>query len=155
MAGVISFSRRALDRIYAVPELIPDWAFQLFARVAVAPVFWFSGRAKVSHCDFFDVMALRYVWDEGSRCAARGDDFWTSLIIYAEHLLPVLLIVGLATRFSALALFIMTIILHFILQPHDWWSTPLLWVFALLFTLAHGAGPASLDHVINKVFKGR
>ena len=37
-----------LDRLYAIPGCIPDWFLQLGARVAVAPLFFISGRGKVA-----------------------------------------------------------------------------------------------------------
>jgi len=171
MAGSISYSQKALKRIYAIPELIPNWAFQFFARVAIAPVFWFSGRLKVSQCDFWDVMTMRYWWDEDSACHINNatwglfegdwalpfinDEVAAYAATFAEHLFPVLLILGLATRFSALALFIMTMVIQFFIYPDAWWGTHALWAFALLFIIARGPGPVSLDHVINRLFGGR
>ena len=37
-----------LERLYAIPGCIPDWFLQLGARVAVAPLFFISGRGKVA-----------------------------------------------------------------------------------------------------------
>ena len=159
------------DRIYAIPALIPNWVFQLFARLAIAPVFWFSARLKVRDCDFLDVLTLRFWWDEESPCYitdatwALFEGEWSLPFIHsevaayattlAEHLFPALLIIGLATRFSALALLIMTLVIQFFIYPQAWWGTHALWTFALLYILARGAGPLSLDHVIHKLFKTR
>src|SRR3546814_8725037 len=45
---------------------------------------------------------------------------------YAEHLFPTLLVLGLATRLSALALLGMTLVIQFFVYPDAWWSVHLL-----------------------------
>ncbi len=63
----------------------------------------------------------------------------------AEHLLPVLLLIGLGTRFAALALLVMTAVIQFLVYP-DAWSLHGTWATILLYLAATGPGRLSLDH---------
>lgn len=65
---------------------------------------------------------------------------------YAEHLFPILLVLGLFTRVAALALLGMTLVIEVFVYP-DAWSTHLSWAGLLLPLIAHGAGALSLDHL--------
>jgi putative oxidoreductase len=70
------------------------------------------------------------------------------LATYAEHLFPALLIVGLFTRLSALALLGMTAVIQIFVYP-DAWPTHLSWAALMLYLIGRGAGPASLDHLVS------
>ena len=66
------------------------------------------------------------------------------LATYAEHLFPILLVLGLFTRFSALALLGMTAVIQIFVYP-DAWPTHLSWAGLLLFLIGRGGGVLSLD----------
>jgi putative oxidoreductase len=70
---------------------------------------------------------------------------------YSEHLFPVLLVLGLASRLSALALLGMTIVIQVFVYPGAW-ATHLGWATALAFIIFRGPGALSLDHLIRKRF---
>src|SRR5207342_414952 len=65
----------------------------------------------------------------------------------AEHVFPVLLVIGFASRLSALALLGMTAVIELFVYP-DGWPEHLLWATALLLVVARGPGALSLDHLI-------
>src|SRR5579859_1521497 len=67
----------------------------------------------------------------------------------AEIVLPVLLVVGLATRFSALALLVMTGIIQLVV-PEGWAHFHLPWAGLALAIMALGPGPLSLDHLVER-----
>jgi len=69
----------------------------------------------------------------------------------AEILLPILLVLGLATRAAALGLLMMTLIVQ--LTVPDGWPLHLTWAAMALGIMAWGPGRMSLDHFI-KVRKG-
>ena len=69
----------------------------------------------------------------------------------AEILLPILLVLGLATRAAALGLLMMTLIVQ--LTVPDGWPLHLTWAAMALAIMAWGPGRMSLDHLI-KVRKG-
>lgn len=58
---------------------------------------------------------------------------------YAEHLFPILPVLGLFTRVAALALLGMTLVIEVFVYP-DAWSTHLSWAGLLLPLIAYGAG---------------
>jgi putative oxidoreductase len=66
---------------------------------------------------------------------------------YAEHLFPVLLVLGLATRLSALALLGMTAVIQNFVYP-DAWPTHLVWSVALLYLIGRGGGVWSVDRAL-------
>ena len=65
----------------------------------------------------------------------------------SEHVLSVLLVLGLVTRFSALALLGMTLTIEIFVYP-DAWPTHLSWAGLLLPLIALGGGRISLDRVL-------
>jgi putative oxidoreductase len=65
----------------------------------------------------------------------------------AEHIFPVLLVLGFLSRLSALALFAMTAVIQIFVFPEAW-VTHGLWAAALVVVAAQGPGRLSLDHVM-------
>ena len=64
----------------------------------------------------------------------------------AEIVLPVLLILGFATRFSALALLVMTGVIQLVV-PEGWANFHLPWAALAVAIMALGPGKLSLDHL--------
>jgi putative oxidoreductase len=73
------------------------------------------------------------------------------LVCYGEFVLPILLVVGLATRFSALALLVATALIQFYVMPEALWTAHVYWAAIALVLLSQGPGKISLDHVIRLV----
>ena len=65
-----------------------------------------------------------------------------------------LILLGLATRFSALALLAMTATIQVFVYP-DAYPMHGVWAAVLLFLVARGAGPLSLDALVARRFGGR
>jgi putative oxidoreductase len=124
-------------------NLIPEWLLLLLARLAVASVFWLSGRTKVD-----GVLTIRdstyTLFTEEYKVPLLPSDVAAHLATYAEHLFPLLLILGLLTRLSAAALFMMTLVIQIFVYP-DAWPTHLTWAALLLLLVARGGGTVSLD----------
>ena len=138
-----------LETLCAVPSRIPDWFLQLGARVAVAPLFFISGRGKVAGFTVTDSTIFLFEHEFGLPMPVVA----AHLAALAENLLPIALVVGFATRLSALALFVMTIVIQFV-YPGGFWNHHILWFFLLLFIMARGPGCISLDHLIAKRYRG-
>ena len=66
---------------------------------------------------------------------------------FAEHLFPLLLLFGLATRFSALALLCMTLVIQVFVYPGAY-ATHGTWAALLLYLMARGPGVFSIDHLL-------
>ena len=117
------------------------------SRVGIAAVFFYSGRTKVE--GFLGVTdgAVALFRDEyrlplvDPALAAHG-------AAYAEHLFPLLLVLGLGTRLSALALLGMTLVIEVFVYP-DAWPTHLSWAAPLLLLAARGGGAWSADRWLN------
>ncbi|MER9586181.1 DoxX family protein [Mesorhizobium sp. M0276] len=70
----------------------------------------------------------------------------------AEIVLPILLLVGLATRFSALGLLVMTGVIQLVV-PDGWANFHLPWATMAIALIAIGPGVLSLDHLIGMIFR--
>lgn len=73
-------------------------------------------------------------------------DLAAHLATYAEHALPILLVLGLLTRPAAIGLLLMTAVIQLFVVPTGW-PTHLLWAGPLVYLIARGPGAASLDRV--------
>ena len=70
----------------------------------------------------------------------------------AEHVLPVLLLLGLGTRLAALGLLAMTAVIQFFVYPGAY-PTHGTWAAALLWLVARGPGVVSIDHGLARCFE--
>lgn len=115
----------------------------LAARLGIAGVFWLSGRTKVEGVLTVSESAVALFADE-YKVPLLPPELAAPLAAYAEHLFPILLVLGLLTRASALALLGMTAVIQVFVYP-DAWPTHLVWATALLYLAARGAGRLSMD----------
>jgi putative oxidoreductase len=90
----------------------------------------------------------------GHRYRVPAPDALAHLDAVAQVLLPMLLIAGLATRFSALALLAMTGVIQ-LTDPSGWANFHLPWADLALTTMALGPGKASLDYALKRALRGR
>src|SRR5229473_5735390 len=72
----------------------------------------------------------------------------------AEIVLPVLLVIGLATRFSALGLLTMTGVIQLVV-PEGWANFHLPWAALAVAIIALGPGGLSVDHLIDMLRRRR
>lgn len=70
---------------------------------------------------------------------------------YAEFILPIMLLLGLGTRFAALGLLIMTAVIQIYVMPGALWSVHVYWAAILMVLLSMGAGQISVDHIIRTI----
>ena len=136
-----------LDAGCNLAERIPQSLVSLVARVAVANVFWTSGQTKVEGLRLKDTTF--YLFAEEYKVPLIPPDLAAYLATISEHVFPVLLIVGFASRLSALALLGMTAVIQLFVYPSGW-PEHILWATALLVIIARGPGALSLDHLIGR-----
>jgi putative oxidoreductase len=134
---------RIRDRITAA---VPEWLLALLLRLGVAAPFFLSGRTKVEGL-LTITASTRYLFAEEYRVPLLPPDLAASLATYAEHALPILLVLGLFTRPAALGLLAMTLVIQIFVIPGGW-PTHLLWAGPLVYLIARGPGAASLDRVL-------
>ncbi len=133
---------------------IPASLVQLLLRVTVALPFWKSGLTKFS--GFFEVSpGAKYLFANefklhlfGSEFAYPAPDLMALLSGLGETALPILLVLGLGTRFAALGLLAMTLVIQLTI-PDAWANFHLPWAAMLLPVLVYGPGKLSLDHLIS------
>jgi putative oxidoreductase len=127
-------------------ERIPYALVGLVARLAVASVFWRSGQTKVDGL-FHIKDETFYLFREEYKVPLLPPDVAAYMATTAEHVFPVLLILGFASRISALGLMVMTLVIQTFVYP-DGWPDHILWFALLLLIVARGPGALSLDHLL-------
>lgn len=128
--------------------LLPDALLLLVARCGIAAVFFLSGRTKVT--GFLDITdSAYYLFETDYKLPLIPPHLAAHLATYSEHLFPVLLVLGLGTRFAALALLGMTTVIEVFVYPQAW-PTHLSWAGLLLPLIAQGGGKLSLDHLLSR-----
>ncbi|MBD9500622.1 DoxX family protein [Pseudomonas sp. BGr12] len=127
-------------------HLLGDAVLCLVARVGIAATFFLSGRTKVE--GFLTITPSTYeLFRTEYMLPLLPPQIAAHLATYAEHLFPVLLVLGLCTRVSALALLGMTTVIEVFVYP-DAWPTHLVWAGLLLLLIGRGAGGWSLDRAL-------
>ncbi|MCW3147700.1 DoxX family protein [Stutzerimonas stutzeri] len=124
-------------------QLLGDSLLSLTARLAIAAIFLLSGRTKVS--GVLDITPATFeLFRSEYALPLLPPSIAAHLATYAEHLFPLLLVLGLFTRLSALALLLMTLVIQLFVYP-DAWPTHLSWAALLLLLIGRGAGRVALD----------
>lgn len=155
--------KNLVEQLVDLCSAIPDSAIAFLGRFSIAAVFWKSGQTKVQG------FAIDIVSGEFSLGMPRLSDSVVDLFqseyklplippelaapmaAFAEHLFPLLVLIGLATRFSALALLVMTLTIQIFVYP-DAYPTHGVWAAVLIFLVARGPGVFSLDHLVSRRF---
>ena len=125
---------------------LPEDLLLLATRIALAAIFWQSGRTKVEGWLTVSDNAVALFADE-YRLPLLPPELGAHLAAYAEHLFPLLLVLGLATRVSALALLGMTAVIQVFVYP-DAWPTHLSWAVLMLLLVQRGGGALSTDRLL-------
>jgi putative oxidoreductase len=118
------------------------------ARMGISAIFFLSGRTKVVGLltikpSTFELFRTDYA------LPLIPPDIAAHLATYTEHLCPILLAFGLATRPAAVVLLGMTAVIEIFVYP-DAWPTHLSWAGLLLPLIANGAGTWSIDHLLSR-----
>lgn len=145
--------------VISVFEHIPHDLIAVLARFSIAAVFWKSGQTKIEGLAI-DFVSGEYTlgWPRLSDTALTlfRDEYklpWFApelaapLAATAEHVFPALILLGLATRFSALALLGMTLVIQVFVYPGAY-ATHGTWAALLLYLMARGPGALAVDHWI-------
>jgi len=139
----------AMRTVAAVLDRIPQSLISLAARIFPAAVFWRSGQTKVEGFHVTD-NAIALFRDEYA-LPWIDPALAANIAAFSEHFFPLLLVIGLASRLSALALLGMTAVIEFFVYP-DAWPTHGVWATCFLVVIARGPGIFSLDHLIARRF---
>lgn len=130
----------------ALESTVGHSALALVDRMAIASIFFLSGRTKVDGLLTVNDSATM-LFREEYKLPLLSPEFAAHAVTYAEHLFPLLLVLGLFTRLSALALLGMTAVIQLFVYP-DAWPTHLTWAGLLLYLVARGGGTLSFDRLL-------
>jgi putative oxidoreductase len=141
---------RIIHRVIAALGRIPDWFIALAARFFPAAVFWQSGETKVAGWHLKP--SAISLFENEYQLPLIDPTIAAYVSAFSEHFFPILLVIGLATRFSALALLCMTVVIEIFVYPGAW-PTHGVWATCLLVVIARGPGWLSLDHLIARKYQ--
>ncbi|MDZ4729526.1 MAG: DoxX family protein [Xanthomonadales bacterium] len=146
-----------VQRLIGLMGLIPDSLIAALGRFSIAAVFWKSGQTKIDGLviDFINgefqigwpnlSFSAEVLFADEYRLPLLPPEWAAIMAASAEHVFAALILVGLATRFSALALLVMTLVIQVFVYP-DAYPTHGVWAAVLLYLIAKGPGKWSLDH---------
>ena len=129
----------------SLAERIPYSAVALVSRFALASVFWRSAQTKVTGFSIRE--ETFFLFRDEYKVPLLPPDLAAYLATIGEHVFSVLLLIGLASRLSALGLFGMTMVIQLFVFP-DGWPEHILWISLQLLIISRGPGTISLDHLI-------
>lgn len=129
-----------LDRI------VSHHLLALACRLSIAAIFCYSGRTKVDGFLHVTDSAIELFRTE-YKLPLLSPELAAHLAAYAEHLFPLLLVLGLFTRLSTFALLGMTLVIQTFVYP-DAWPTHLSWAAILLYLVGRGGGALSADRAL-------
>ena len=147
--GPFSIIRRCEGLIASIPDALPLLAL----RIALAVPFYKSGLTK---WDGFLTLSngARYLFTQefrlhifGAQYAYPAPILMATLSGIAEIVFPVLLVLGLFTRFAAVALLAMIAVIQ-LTVPEGWANFHLPWAAMALALAVYGGGPLALDRMI-------
>jgi len=149
--------------------LVPYAVIALGLRLIMARVFFLAGQDKIDglllriHVDFANIgdvwMTLPQhikettlqMFAEKYSALPIPTHVTAYLFTYAEFLLPVCLVIGFATRLSALALLVMTVLMVVYATPETLWTTQAYWIAILAVIVSIGPGALSIDALLRYI----
>ncbi len=140
----------ALNRLLTA---IPEWVISLAARLVVFRVFWLSAQTKITgwtmfgqHFAFWNLTdnVFFQFWDYP---APLDSNFMIYAGTFAEFFFAIAIVLGLFTRYAALALIGITLVIQ-IVEPAGWWSAHVYWLILLVVLVRQGGGLLSLDSLV-------
>lgn len=155
----------AVGRIASGLVFVPYSVAALILRIVLARVFFLDGQGRVDGLHYtttvhgFDFSVIVPTSVKVETVASIFDYTESALlstvvayvISYAEFALPILLVLGIGTRFVALALLGLTVVMQLYLTPQDLWSAHIYWGSILVVLISLGAGQISVDRLVKLV----
>lgn len=137
--------------IGAISGRISEGVMLLLVRIALAGIFWRSGRTKVEDGSLLTISdTTYYLFKEEYSNVPLPSDFAAVMATVSEHLFPILLAIGLFTRLSALALLGMTMVIQLFVYPEAWWQVHMIWTALCLVLIVRGGGLFAADSLLGR-----
>lgn len=150
-----SASRAAslIAQAHNLPGLVAPWLALGALRIALAIPFWRSGMTKWD--GFLQLSGgAEFLFTQEFRLHVFGAQYPYPFPIATAHaagiaeiVLPVLLVLGIGTRFAALGILLMTAVIQ-VTVPEGWANFHLPWAAMALALMAFGGGAASVDRLL-------
>lgn len=137
-----------MSRVLRCLDKIPYSLLAIPLRAAAATVFWNSGTSKIASWD----ITLSLFEDE-YKLPLIPYEMAAYIATTIELTLPILLVLGLATRPAAFVLLGMTAVIEIFVYPLAW-PTHIQWAAMLLVLLARGPGLISVDGLVRRRLLG-
>jgi putative oxidoreductase len=157
-----------VDGFIGMCSLLPYSLVSLALRVLLARAFFFDGQMRIDGTRYLlNYQDFSFAFSLPER--VRGDTiaaFFSlpfslplvdvravagHMLAYGEFVLPILLVLGLATRFAALSLILVTAMLALYVAPQAFWTAHIFWAAILLVLVSRGPGEFSLDALIRMI----
>lgn len=125
-------------------------AAALFTRIALAGIFWRSYQTKVEEGSWLTISEVQYyIFENEFAGLPLAPDIAVPMATYTEFAFPILLVIGLGSRVSALALMMMALVIQiFVFPTADHFFGWAITVIALAaFIISRGPGLFSLDAI--------
>jgi len=132
---------------------IPEWIITLAIRLVIFRVFWLSVQTKIigwtiagQHFKFWELTdnVFFQFWDYP---APLDSNFMIYAGTFAEFFLSIAILLGLFTRYAAIGLLGVTLVVQFV-EPAGWWAAHVYWVLLLVYLVRQGGGLVSVDRVL-------
>jgi putative oxidoreductase len=156
--GAIRLIGLLVDRASLVVRVVAQpWLVQLIMRFALAVPFWRSGILKWDGFLQLSDTAVTLFTDEfmlhlpGGPYPFPAPTLMAFLSGSGEIIFPILLTLGLATRFAASGLLCMTVIVE--LTVPDGWPVHITWAAMALGIMAWGPGRFSIDYLLRHLLQ--
>ena len=180
MASIVDISPRPerrpsiiatiIDKLTLLCAVIPYALVALGLRFVMARVFFLSGQSKIDgpvipitlfgrDAEFTVVLpaGIKGSTFQMFETQYAGLPFLPTVaayvFTYAEFVLPICLVIGFATRLSALALLVMTVLIQVYVAPGALWTTHVYWISILAVLMSVGPGAISADRLIRYVYQ--
>ena len=137
---------KLLLKLRAWLEAMPYSVLAVPLRFGLAWIFWSSAQVKLLNWD----RAVQQFADE-FQVPLLPPDVAASMTLAIEIACPILLVLGLFTRFAVLVLLAMTAVIQIFVFPEAW-PTHMQWTAMILVLLCRGAGVFSVDHFLWHLF---
>ncbi|MEO0443101.1 MAG: DoxX family protein [Pseudomonadota bacterium] len=137
---------------------IPEWLINLCMRIVIFKVFWFAAQTKIvgwtiagQHFAFWNLTDNTFLlFDFEYGVPLLPSTVAAYMGTFGEFFLSLMILFGFLTRFAALGLLVMTMVIQLFVYPDAWWATHVYWVLPLLYLAKNGGGKLSLDNIFCK-----
>lgn len=163
-----SITGLVVDGFVSACALVPYALVALALRLVMARVFFFDGQTRIDgphvplNLQDFSFSLVLPVQVKAETLTAFLSQYpplpippvlAAYAVSYAEFILPIMLVLGFATRFAALSLLVMTALIQIYVMPEALWTAHVYWAGMLLVLLSQGAGQVSVDAIIRLIAK--